>query len=313
MRAERLIALILLLQRREGTQAQELADALGVSARTVYRDLDVLSAMGVPVISDVGRGGGVRLLPGYKSELSGLRTEDAEALALLASPGGDAERVLDRLASAVPHAQSLAHDFARQRMLFDAVPWFAESRLEGALDALKGAIWNNLRVAMLYERLDGRARQYDVAPYAMVAKVDLWYLVAVTAAGMRVFRVSRVLSLTVSDEVFTRDEHFDLHRFWREWTKRFEANPPDHFPVEVEISRAGVAAIVASEGRRIGRFLDDSTFDRDGWARAVLDLETEDRALKVLLALGDQVSIARPQALVEKLRSVAEGVLRATS
>ncbi len=311
MRAERLIALIALLERRREATARELATELGVSSRTVYRDLETLSGMGVPVYADVGRGGGVRMLPGYHARLGGLSDTDAESMALLASPSGADEPLLDKLAQQLPRAQALAIRRARQRLLFDSDPWFSTGLLPDTLATLKGAVWRNQCLQILYERLDGRARQYTIEPYAVAAKVELWYLVAKTPPGMRVFRVSRILHLKALDATFVRDEDFDLRAFWNAWTVRFQANPPDRLDVHVVISEAGARQLVAAEGRRVGRFLDEIRFDANGLARAVLDLETEARAVSVLFALGDRVRIEAPRSLRARLTELARAVLAA--
>lgn len=309
MRAERLIALIMLLERRRDSTARELARELGVSSRTVYRDLETLSGMGVPVYTDVGRGGGIRMLPGYQARLGGLTDADAESMALLASPSGTGELLLDKLAQQLPRAQSLAIRRARERLLFDSEPWFASGLLPDGLDILKGAVWRNQSLQILYERLDGKARQYTIEPYAAAAKVELWYLIAKTPSGMRVFRVSRVLHIEALDQTFVRDEDFDLREFWNAWTVRFQANTPDRLEVHVVISAAGARQLIAAEGRRVGRFLDDVHFDADGLAHAVLDLETEARAVSVLFALGEEVRVEAPLALRGRLTELARTVL----
>ena len=74
------------LQRGHPLTAGELAQRLEVSIRTIFRDIDALSSMGVPVYSEAGRGGGIRLVEGYTSDLTGLSPGEAEALALIASP-----------------------------------------------------------------------------------------------------------------------------------------------------------------------------------------------------------------------------------
>src|SRR5262245_54765112 len=132
MRAERLISILMALQRGRALTAGELAQRLGVSIRTIFRDVDALSAMGVPVYSEPGRGGGIRLVEGYSSDLTGLSSGEAEALALIASPASvgvreltmPARTALDKLAAAVPSMHQLRAQHARGRLLFDTKPWF---------------------------------------------------------------------------------------------------------------------------------------------------------------------------------------------
>src|SRR5262245_50156698 len=132
MRAERLISILMALQRSQGLTASELARRLTVSVRTIFRDIDALSAMGVPVYTEPGRNGGIRLMAGYTSDLTGLSSGEAEALALIATPATVGLRdldtptrtALDKLAAAVPSMHQLRAQHARGRLLFDTKPWF---------------------------------------------------------------------------------------------------------------------------------------------------------------------------------------------
>jgi predicted DNA-binding transcriptional regulator YafY len=133
------------LQRGHPLTAGELAQRLEVSIRTIFRDIDALSSMGVPVYSEAGRGGGIRLVEGYTSDLTGLSPGEAEALALIASPSSmgvsdlamPAHSALDKLAAAVPSIHQLRAQHARGRLLFDTKPWFRSRDASPLLDQLR--------------------------------------------------------------------------------------------------------------------------------------------------------------------------------
>ena len=151
MRAERLISLLMALQRGHALTAGELAQRLGVSIRTIFRDVDALSTMGVPVYTEPGRGGGIRLVEGYSSDLTGLSSGEAEALALIASPAAvgvqelatPTRTALDKLAAAVPSMHQLRAQHARGRLFFDTKPWFRSAATSPHLDELRACIWKN--------------------------------------------------------------------------------------------------------------------------------------------------------------------------
>jgi len=325
MRAERLISLLMALQRSGSHTAGELATRLDVSMRTIFRDIDALSAMGVPVYTEPGRGGGIRLVEGYSSDLTGLSSGEAEALALIASPASigasdlatPTRTALDKLAAAVPSMHQLRAQHARGRLLFDTKAWFRSSVASPFLDQLRAAVWRDECIRISYQRGDGTLDDYDVEPYALVVKVDTWYLIGQrTKAGhskpeLRVFRLSRIQSLTQSGRTFVRAKDFDLHRFWGAWCERFEKNPPRDYPVDVLISSRGCKQLLQNYG---------------GWFRSqleplgekftnkpvTLDFEREDQALRVLFTLGDEVEIIKPRALRRKLGALAARVVAAT-
>lgn len=148
------------LQRGHPLTAGELAQRLEVSIRTIFRDIDALSSMGVPVYSEAGRGGGIRLVEGYTSDLTGLSSGEAEALALISSPASmgvrelamPAHSALDKLSAAVPAIHQLRAQHARGRLLFDTKPWFRALDASPFLDQLRTLIWKDACIDIRYER-----------------------------------------------------------------------------------------------------------------------------------------------------------------
>jgi predicted DNA-binding transcriptional regulator YafY len=212
------MSLVLLLQGRGGMTAAELAKELEVSERTVHRDVLALSEAGVPVYADRGRGGGYRLLDGYRTRLTGLDRTEAEALFLSGVPAALREMGLAEVAAtarlkaaaALSPALRDAPSLAAQRFHLDAPGWFAGGDPPPApLAPLARAVWNDLRVQAVY-----RDSPRTLEPYGLVLKAGAWYLAARSGTRFLIFRVHRFGAVSVLAEPFDRDQNFDLAAFW---------------------------------------------------------------------------------------------------
>lgn len=309
------------LQRGHPLTAGELAQRLGVSIRTIFRDIDALSAMGVPVYTEAGRGGGIRLLEGYTSDLTGLSPGEAEALALIASPASIGVRelampmrsALDKLAAAVPSIHQLRAQHARGRLLFDTKPWFRSLVTSPFLDQLRSLIWKDACIDIRYQRSNGEYREYHIEPYALVVKVDTWYLIGRVKREMRVFRISRLQTLAPSGATFARDPAFDLQKFWTRWCERFESNPPNNFAVELTISARGRRRLLDSFGSWLRPRLDPLGERFRGRKPVTLEFDREDVALRVLFELGAEADVVSPRGLRRKLHAQAVRIVRAAT
>jgi len=318
MRADRLISLLLFLQNDGPTTVAILARRLEVSKRTVLRDVDALSGLGIPVYSDRGRTGGIRLMPGYATHLNALSPLEAEAMALVSAPsmvaGLGLEKplasALQKITAAVPAVHQLRAQHARNRLLFDTTQWFSTPDTPPVLDRLRSAVWNDQVCRLDYERADGVAKSYRAKPYALVAKVDVWYLVADTASGMRVFRVERIQHADTTNETFMRNPDFDLHRFWEAWCRRFEADPGNRYLVELWITPAGKRFLLERFGGWHAVAL-AGVDERAACSRVTLDLEREHIAVNTLLELGRKATLIKPKRLRTRLARLARDVLEA--
>lgn len=232
MRASRLVSLLLLLQTRGQLTAAEIAERMEVSIRTVHRDVASLAAAGVPVEAVRGPAGGYRLAGGYRTRLTGLTADEAEALfAGMAGPvaelglGHEVAAARLKLLAALP--AELQERASRAEKLFhlDTRGWFrAEDRVPH-LHELSAALWRGCRVHMRYREGQKTVRR-TVDPLGLVLKGGAWYLVAHRSAGMRVYRVSRVASVRALDEECERPSGFELDAFWAEWSRAFEESLP---------------------------------------------------------------------------------------
>ncbi|HEY3466173.1 MAG TPA: WYL domain-containing protein, partial [Amycolatopsis sp.] len=231
MKAERLVALLFTLQRRRSATAAELASELGVSERTMHRDLAALRDAGVPLWTEQGRHGGFRLVDGWRAGLDGLTAREAVALFALGVPSALAGLGLDTAGSAArakvsagmpaelrEHAALVAGRFH-----LDAPGWFGSADEPPALAAVARAVWGQRRLSVTYRRRDKVASR-ELEPLGLVLKAGVWYLVArvVPDDAFRTYRVSRILSVEQLDSAFSRPPDFDLAQWWRESSATFE-------------------------------------------------------------------------------------------
>ncbi len=223
MRADRLVAILLLLQQRGKVTAAEVADELEISERTARRDLDALGMAGLPVYSVQGRNGGWRLVGGGRTDLSGLTAAEARALFLVAGPASTAtpevKAALRKLVRALPEPFRVQAEAAASSLVVDPLGWGdrqPERPAPAYLDALQDAVIRGVQVELGYVARDGTASIRTIHPLGIVAKGHTWYLVSQTAAGRRTFRVDRVSSVEVTDEPVQRPDGFDLAASWRE-------------------------------------------------------------------------------------------------
>ncbi|MEU8182393.1 YafY family protein [Micromonospora sp. NPDC049047] len=315
MRACRLISLLLLLQSRGSMTATELARELEVSERTVYRDVLALSAAGVPVYADRGRAGGYRLLGGYRTRLTGLTRDEAEALFLSGLPGPAGEMGLaDAVASAelkvlaaLPPALRDAPARTGQRFHLDVPGWFRETAPPRWLPELARAVWADRVVTLRYRRGD-REVSRRIQPYGLVLKSGVWYLVGRVGDEARTYRVDRVTGVEVDAEQFDRDEGFDLAGHWRKQAGSFLRT----------MLRAEVAVRLSPAGLRRLRHLVDAPFvydelvaaasepDGQGWVKARLPVESVQVAYHQLLGLGPEVEILDPPELRQLFAASAD-------
>lgn len=312
MRADRLMHLLMRLQSRPRSTVGQLARELQVSGRTVHRDLDALSTAGVPVYATRGAAGGVALMEGWRTQLTGLTRPELQALATVGAPGALDDLGLSaplrtglvKLAAALPALQQPALEHARQRLHVDASGWFTGREPVPHLGTLRDAAWQDRRVSLTYQDFDGAPSRRTVEPYGLVIKADRWYLVAGTDKGPRVFRGARIGSVRMRPQGFTRPPGFDLPTFWKEWCAKFAVERP-RYAVTLRFTAEGEAALRQVRPPADGERLKAAPAARGGKRKVTLDFERESIAVSQLCTLGGGVEVLAPEALRQQLAAVA--------
>jgi len=312
VRADRLLSLVLLLQARAGATARALAAELGVSVRTVYRDLEALAAAGVPVITESGPGGGCRLMEGYRFPLRGLRPDEAEALLILGVPEVLRELGLEGALTAAHRQIRVTAGLAAAPLVHLDLPrWFGGHEEVPCLRVLAQALRLGRRLAFRYPSAEHPGREPRVAgPLGLVNKAGTWYLVAEPAArDVRVFRAGRVSGARVLAEPFERPARFDLAAFWARWSAEFEASRP-RLQVRLTASPQALAVFPEIFGAAAAPALEAAGQPgQDGWRMVTLSFEHELAAVHRLAGFGDQVEILDPPQVQARLLATAREIL----
>ena len=315
MRASRLVSLLLLLQSRGGQTAAELARELEVSIRTIHRDVDALSASGVPIYAERGPHGGVRLVDGYRTRLTGMTADEAEALFLSGLPGPAAELGLGTVVAAarlkvlasLPIELRARASRLVERFHLDAAAWYHADEPVPHLGELSEAVWEARRVEIGYDRGDKTVDRI-LEPLGLVLKAGVWYLIAGAEGQPRTYRVSRVSSVRVLDEPFERPGAFDLAAFWTESSAAYERDTP-RTEVVLRIARERLDRLRGVIGERpfdtIERLDAD---DPDGWLRIRLQLDWPNEVASQILAIGPDCELLEPVELRERIGAQAARV-----
>lgn len=312
MRASRLLTILLTLQTRGSASASELANELGVSSRTIHRDIDELTTSGVPVYAERGREGGFRLLDGYRVKLNGLTSLEAEALALANLPGpatdlGLGEAVLTahlKIIAALPQAQRESAERTMSRFHLDPTGWYQQPDPVPFLPALARAVWSNHQVKIRYRSWKADV-QRTADPLGLVLKAGAWYLVARVGSDTRSFRVSNILSLAETGTTVKRPRAFNLADYWTTWSADFEKSLYAGKAV-LRVSREGLRRLcqMPSAVADAARTSAGQT-SRDGWRKVEIPIESIDNAAMELLRLGPHAVVEWPAELADRIEEAA--------
>jgi predicted DNA-binding transcriptional regulator YafY len=317
MRADRLLSLLMLLQARGQLSAQELAQELEVSERTIYRDIVALSASGVPVYASRGPGGGVRLIEDYRTTLTGLTPDETRALFTMSIPaplrqlgmGAKFKAALHKLSASLPDARRADEARTHQRIHLDSSWWFQSEQQNPCLQTIQQALWQDrgLCIKVRWEFFNTEFEQ-DAEPYGLVAKANVWYLVYGRGGSPHVTRISQIVEAELSPESFIRPPAFDLETFWEDWCKKYESEPP--FCTRVRVAPEALPMLAEYVGDRARAGLTETRLlEADGWVTLDLPFESFVAARTRLLGLGRAVEVLEPESLRKSLIDFAEQVV----
>lgn len=308
MQASRLLSILMLLQSRGRLSATTLARELEVSARTILRDIDQLSAAGVPIWGQAGRFGGFELQKGWSTALTGMTAPESQALLLAGLPeaaaelglGGAAASARLKLLASVPLPMRDLSNRVAQCLHLDPLDWYRTADTPQFLQPVAQAVWQAQRIRVRYESWDGRVER-TLEPLGLVLKAGAWYLVArrVGSAAPRTYRLASLRALSALEQAFERPADFDLPEYWRASAARFEADL-QRFGVRLRVSERARGWLL--NGRLQHTVLDAMR----GEIR--MAFESEEMAARQLLAYGPEIEVLEPATLRAALAGQAAQV-----
>lgn len=310
MRADRLVSLVLLLRQRGRMTADDLASELEVSTRTVLRDIDALSTAGVPVYADRGRHGGFSLLPGFRTELTGLNHD--EALALLTAGSGRGEKVfglstalasaMRKVVDALPEGHRASLDDAAKRFLVEPEADLLSRRLvtedlaSGVMGEVRHAVLTGHKLRFQYAAPEKEPRWHTVDPIGLVTVRDRTYLLAAKSGEDRTYRLSRMLTAEELPDLAERPTQLDLDRIWAERSAQFLSE--NHLPVQVRVK-----ATRREELLNAARAVRSEEPEDDGWVRLDVSFEDLRHAVWAIWQLDTAAEVLAPDSLRAALRT----------
>lgn len=314
MRADRLLAITMLLQTRGKMTAEALAEALEVSRRTILRDIDALSLAGIPIYAEGGHGGGIALDENYRLSLTGLKEDEVHSLFISSNNqllkdvglGEAAENTLLKLFAALPSLHRPSVDHIRQRIHIDPVWWWQDTEPLPFWAELQQAVYEDRHIQAVYQNFNGEVSERILEPYSLVAKASNWYLIAKRDGELRTYRVSRLQQVTLLDAHFRRPDDFDLATYWKEHAGDFVAAISEYgFTLQIEPQHMNFVKWLMT-----GRYEIVESVDSSGWLTVRFWVESVDLARMLVFGLGAKaVKIIEPRDLQESILADARQII----
>lgn len=315
MRADRLLSLVLLLRNRGQMTAGALAAELEVSVRTVLRDIEALSASGIPIYAERGRDGGFALLPGFTTDLTGLTPDEAVALLTARSPaasdalglGGAFASAMRKVIAALPVTARQDAVNAADRVLVRAGGWLADHGPDPALATVQRAVFGGRRLRIRYATRDRQPEWRTVDPVGLVSAAGWWYLLALRDGEDRTYRVSRIAEAVELDQLANRPDDVDLEELWLRRRAEFRAER-DGYPVTARV-RAGRERRLITAATKVTVI----THHPPDWLHVEAEFGDHHHAESVLWSLAPEAEALSPPILRTALAERATQVARAHS
>jgi predicted DNA-binding transcriptional regulator YafY len=312
MRADRLVAALLVLQAKGRVTTRQLAAELEISERTARRDLEGLALAGIPVYSQPGRGGGWSLIGGARTDLSGLTAAEARTLFLVAGPSAatpEVKAALRKLVQALPATFRPSARAAASAVVLDPSGWdHSPLTPPAALEDLQSAVIDGVQVRLGYAGRDGAPSLRVVHPLGLVVKNQVWYLIAQTDAGQRTFRVSRVTSVAHTEEPVVRPEGFDLAEAWREIVSTLdERRSPQRVRIRADLATVDVLGYVFGS-----RMVSVDPLDPEGTeGRVEVEIrgQSTDMIARQLAGFADSIEVLWPERVRRQLTDIGRALV----
>ncbi|MFF2089193.1 helix-turn-helix transcriptional regulator [Paenibacillus sp. NPDC058174] len=313
MKSDRLLSILLQLQNYGKLTTGQLAEKLEVTKRTIIRDMDALSAAGVPVYAERGPQGGWTLSPQYRTQLTGMKAEELAALffssqgSLLQDLGMHKhyELAFEKLLAASPDSVRLNAQTVRQKIHIDGAGWHQSIESFPLLPTIQEAVWEERKLLITYQK-DTETVTRVIDPLGLVAKQSIWYVVAAAEEMIKSYRISRLLTADKQEEHFFVPDSFELDRFWEQSTMRFIRELP-RYDATVEIAETKFDAF---KQRRYLQVKDHSA-PREGMISAEVQFNTLESACQIILSFGAGVRAIAPPELRTKLVETIEAMRNA--
>jgi predicted DNA-binding transcriptional regulator YafY len=318
MRADRLLSILMLLQSQGRMTAKSLADELEVSERTIYRDMDALSAAGIPVYAERGPGGGCALMDNYRTTLTGLTEDEVHALFMLSIPSPlaklgvsqELKTALLKLSASLPMSQQHNELKVRQRIHLDSSWWFQSEEPTPFLRILHQAVWEDRKLRLTYRIRFEDKIQRVVEPYGLVAKAGIWYLLFKRDARFRILRASKILDAELTDDIFCRELDFDLQESWEIHCDEYEENR-SFYSVLLRIAPHFMDYLPFFFGEPIrDRIKMADPPDGEGWIQLSISYDSLEAARDRILGFGSAVEVLEPEPLRKSIIDYADQIAR---
>ena len=314
MKADRMMCALLLLQSRGQLSSSTLAAELEVAERTVHRDMEALSAAGVPVYAVRGSQGGWRLDENWRTEVPGLNEAELRAL-LMVQPraaghprlAAAAETAYNKLIASLPVAMRQQAMAMRERLHVDPAGWHMTNEDLSMLPLVQEAVARDRRLRFAYVRVDGEKAQRTVDPLGIVAKGASWYLAARTAKGMRTYRISRMSEIEVSARSFKRPVRFQLSEYWKDSTAEMQRRR-NRFEVTLAMTEQAAASLATWLELKPAADVAAPMLD-EGWVAVRAGFDNPEHARFVILGYGARAWVLAPDALRTMVEEEARGIV----
>ena len=316
MRADRLLSILILLQTRGRMTAKALAEELEVSERTIYRDMVALSTAGVPVYTERGPGGGCTLLDSYRTDLTGLSTEEVRALFMLSIPaplaelgvGQELKAALLKLTAALPATGRQEQIKTQQRIHLDSSWWFQPTQATPHLRTLQQALWQTRPVQIAYRGFFNTLIEKLVRPYGLVAKANVWYLVWGNPQQIDVVRVANLNRVMMTDKKFDYPLDFDLAAFWTSHCQDYEKNRP-FYTAQLRLRPELIERLPEDLRAQAQPQIRPTQSAPDEWIELELRFRSFEEARMHLLNWGNAAEVLAPHPLRESVLDFAQQVV----